>query len=182
MLEEIKSLLEHSSFIPITLIRNSWKFDYHLFVGDFEINMFMDNTQSNTRLLINGEVFETSIFSQYGVFLDSSKNKETKDIMVCIGNLICKHYQTFNSFISMLKVTNLKHKVDKNKQPCLFHFNDDIDYNELVDRIIEFEVIKNGQLDMISINGLYDYYNCEFNEQLFSERLHHYFRNTTFSY
>lgn len=125
MLEEIKSLLEKSSFIPVSLIRNNWEFEYHLFVGDFEINMFMDNIQSNPRFFINGEVFETSITSKYGVFLDSTQNKESKDIMVCIGNLICKHYQTFNSFISMLKVTNLKHKVEKNKQPCLFHFNDD---------------------------------------------------------
>lgn len=36
--------------------------------------------------------------------------------------------------------------------------------SEIEERLVEFEVIKNGQLDMISLNQLYDFYNIPFRE------------------
>lgn len=40
---------------------------------------------------------------------------------------------------------------------------------EMIERIEEFEIIKNNDIDLISVNNLYDYYNKRFIEEDFSK-------------
>lgn len=40
------------------------------------------------------------------------------------------------------------------------------EYDEILERIIEFDLIKDNKLDIISLNNLFDFYNHDFNESL----------------
>lgn len=43
--------------------------------------------------------------------------------------------------------------------------------DEVLERVEEFEVIKNGRIDWISLNNLFDFYNVEFDEISFKKKI-----------
>lgn len=49
-----------------------------------------------------------------------------------------------------------------------------IDHTELPERVKEFEIIKNDNIDIISVNSIYDFYKVPFNEEQFNNKVKEY--------
>lgn len=87
-----------------------------------------------------------------------------KFVIYKTGTIFINSKEVYSEKSIDLQIKLLKIHNNTNKYVCTIQknikylFNLDIDYNELISRIEEFEVFKNGEIDNISADSLYDFY------------------------
>lgn len=107
--------------------------------------------------------------AKYLVLINNKKIKTDKDLIeefyYTIRNAHANITKLHNIFINLIGIPN-----------GIF-LPTYLTRRELVERFDEFEVIRNGEVDIISVNSLFDYYNNEFDEYHFLEMLRVSFEN-----
>lgn len=86
----------------------------------------------------------------YKLFINNNETWYDKSIKQILYDLLEKHYTNYNRLLVYIKNNMTRLSLG------------DVKY-----RADEFEIIKNGFIDIISINSLYDYYDTKFSEEDF---------------
>lgn len=105
-----------------------------------------------------GEIYDITIISKTFKYYSLNDKSIDTNLGRILTEILSKIFNNTNNFLRWIW---------KNIESDDAELQEDFSFvrNSLCERCDEFEIIKNGKIDLISLNQLYDFYNAPFDEE-----------------
>lgn len=134
---------------------------------EYDLNIILDSSYRIYKysFSINNQdiEFQSGQYGESEIEVDGRKLSVSCDLMVTLRDLIRKVYARTMYLLKYLD----RVLIQKEESAHYTQYHTGEPSKEIIDRSIEFEIVKDGELDLISLNQLYDFYEVYFPNNIF---------------